>query len=318
LISDNARSEVGEEWTKILREYKVRSKTSEPHHPHQNPAESEWGRLGNMIKNVLRQSRAPIELCHWTAIYCCQINDHLSRRSLKYKTPLEVSTGCTPDISHFRFSFYEPIWFFEPKIKLPKHSLLKARYLAVAESCGDAMTYYILTEPDDLQKRRQVLMRSVIKSRRKNVGTETEYVNDNPSMESFTLSLAESASIEHSSISSSTEIPLLIPGEKIGSTELEQESPESQSGEKNGDEIEIIPFADPQEQLPPDFNITNDAESFQQIAETTNPNLDGDCSFRKIMDHSWDDGKLTLKVQYVDSVQGTFFFLYSFLQVENG
>ena len=79
----------------------IKTRASEPHHPHQNPAESEWGRLGNMIKNVLRQSKAPRELCHWATIYCCQINNHVSRRSLGFRTPMEVSTGHTPDISKF-------------------------------------------------------------------------------------------------------------------------------------------------------------------------------------------------------------------------
>ena len=106
------------------------------------------------MKNVMRQSACPIQLCHWVAIYCCQLNDHLSRRSLNYKTPLEVSQGYTPDISQFWFYFYEPIWFFDPRVKLPKTNLFKARYLAVAETCGDAMTYYILTEPEDMTTQR--------------------------------------------------------------------------------------------------------------------------------------------------------------------
>ena len=80
---------------------------------------------------------------------------------------MEVSLGYTPDISQFRFYFYEPIWYFDPRIKLPQLNLFKARYLAVAESCGDAMTYYILTEPEDIRTKRQVLVRSVIKSRQK-------------------------------------------------------------------------------------------------------------------------------------------------------
>ena len=170
IISDNAKSEVGNAWTNIMRDHMIKSRTSEPHNQHQNPSEAEWGRLGNMIKNVLRQSRAPVELCNWTAMYCCQINNHVSRRSLKYKTPMEISNGHTPDISMFRFHFYEPLWYFDPKIKLPRSNLLKCRYLGLAESCGDAMTYYLLKEPDSAKTRRQVLMRSVIKTRRKNIG----------------------------------------------------------------------------------------------------------------------------------------------------
>ena len=40
----------------------IKTKTSESYHPHQNPAESEWGRLNCMMKNVLRQSQAPIDV----------------------------------------------------------------------------------------------------------------------------------------------------------------------------------------------------------------------------------------------------------------
>ena len=128
---------------------------------------------------------------------------------------MEVSTGHTPDISKFRFYFYEPLWHFEPKIKLLKSNLLKCRYLAIAESCGDVMMYYILTKPDDPKVRRQVLMRSVVKTRRKNIGTSSEYVNENPDMESFTLCITDKLKnnkqiLEHDS----PEAPLFIPGEK--------------------------------------------------------------------------------------------------------
>ena len=161
ILSDNAKSEIGEKWTEVLRNNMIKTRTSEPHNSHKNYAEPEWGRLSKMVQNNLRVFNAPIGLSNWCALYMCQVNNHVSRASLNHKTPEEISTGRTPDISKFRFHFYEPLWFFEPKIKTPKSNLLKARFLALAESCGDAMTYYILTEPDP-PKRKQVLMRSVV------------------------------------------------------------------------------------------------------------------------------------------------------------
>ena len=53
------------------------------------------------------------------------------------------------------------------------------------------MAYYILTEPESSRIKRQVLMRSVVKSRRKNIRKSAEYINDDPEMESFTLSLQQ-------------------------------------------------------------------------------------------------------------------------------
>ena len=309
IVSDNAKSQIGQVWTQILRNYMIKTRTSEPHHPHQNPAESEWGRLGNMVKNVLRQSRAPRELCHWATIYCCQINNHVSRRSLGFRTPMEVSTGHTPDISKFRFHFYEPLWFFEPKMKLPKSNLLKCRYLAIAESCGDAMTYFILTEPDESNVRRQVLMRSVVKTRRKNIGTSSEYVNENPDMESFTLSIADKLKnnkqvLEHDS----TEVPLLVPGEKIseGNNPDINTDDEVQQEEEASDTLRDTLDKDEEEQLHSEINSTNDAESHQPIVEITNQDLDDNFTFRKILDHAFIDGKLTMKAQYTDSTRGTY------------
>ena len=45
ISSDNTKSETGSKWTEVLQEYMIKSKTSEPHHQHQNPTEPKWGRL---------------------------------------------------------------------------------------------------------------------------------------------------------------------------------------------------------------------------------------------------------------------------------
>ena len=76
LLSDNANSETGQVWTQILRDFMIQSRTSEPHNPHQNPAESEWGRMGTMMKNVIRQSQVPPELWNWVGIHCAQVNNY--------------------------------------------------------------------------------------------------------------------------------------------------------------------------------------------------------------------------------------------------
>ena len=64
---------------------------------------------------------------------------------------------------------------------------------------------------------------------------------------------------------------------------------------------------DPEEFLPSETDSTNDAESYQDIVETTDPNLQGDTEFRKIVAHFWKDGILFLKAQYIDTIQGSHF-----------
>ena len=139
-----------------------------------------------------------------------------------------MAQGWTPDISHLRFHFYEPIWFFQPKLKTPKDNLLPGRFLAYADSCGDAMTYYILTEPTETHKRRQVLMRSVVRTRRRKIGTDDEYVNDDPAAVPFTMSLSEHQQ-NLDDVSSTEAVPILLPGEKIadGTTEPHLQQPTS-------------------------------------------------------------------------------------------
>ena len=120
MLNDNAQAETGVKWTEILRDYMIQTRTSEPHHPHQNQAEPEWGRLSKMVQNCLRVFNAPISLAHWCVKWCCQINNVSARKSLNWQVPLTVSQGGTPDISHLRFHFYEPIWYFQPTIKSPR------------------------------------------------------------------------------------------------------------------------------------------------------------------------------------------------------
>ena len=118
----------------LFSKYMIKSKTSEPHHKHQNPAEPEWSRLSKMVQNRLRIFNAPVKLAHWCLLWRCQVNNRASRRSLNYKVPEEVSTGRTPAVSQFRFHFYEPLWYFQPKMLTLENNLLKARFLTIAES----------------------------------------------------------------------------------------------------------------------------------------------------------------------------------------
>ena len=39
IISDNAKMQIGDAWKQVLRKYNISASTTEPHHPHQNPAE---------------------------------------------------------------------------------------------------------------------------------------------------------------------------------------------------------------------------------------------------------------------------------------
>jgi hypothetical protein len=141
------------------------------------------------------------------------------------------------------------------------------------------MTYYILTEPPPPEKK-QVLMRSVIRTRRENIGKHTEYVNDDPNKVSFTLSLSEHVQHVHPS---TDEVPIILPGEKL-------------SDPFTNDTTHNTCYED-DETLPSSTDATNDPESHGEIPNTTDA-LDGELLFHKILDHTWSDGILIFTAQY--------------------
>jgi hypothetical protein len=88
----------------------------------------------------------------------------------------------------FRFHLWEPIWYYEPCTKQPENSLKKARWLGIAHSAGDAMTYFMETERDGTSKRNVILVWSIIGTCCKNIGTADEFVNEDPALANFFLS----------------------------------------------------------------------------------------------------------------------------------
>jgi hypothetical protein len=61
------------------------------------------------------------------------------------RTPTEVVTGTTPDISQYAlFDWYEPIRYHDSRHAFPNERKLLGRFLGVAESCAEEMSFHIL------------------------------------------------------------------------------------------------------------------------------------------------------------------------------
>ena len=54
-----------------------------------------------------------------------------------------------------------------------------------------------------------------------------------------------------------------------------------------------------------DTEASNNTDSYQDVVETTNHNLQSEMTFRKIVDHFWRDGMFMTKAQYEDTIQGS-------------
>jgi hypothetical protein len=64
---------------------------------------------------------------------------------LQGRTPYELVTGNTPDISEYTdFNWYENIWYHDQKATFPDDKRKLAKWLSVAHCVGQALCYYVL------------------------------------------------------------------------------------------------------------------------------------------------------------------------------
>ena len=109
----------------------------------------------------MNRTGAPASTCLLALLYVCYILNHTAVESLNWRTPLEVLTGSTPDISSLlTYQFWEPVYYKAVDSSFPSDSNEKrGRFVGIAEHVGHALTYKVLT--DDTQK---VIFRSQIRS----------------------------------------------------------------------------------------------------------------------------------------------------------
>ncbi len=75
------------------------------------------------------------------------VENHLAKRCLKWRTPLECFTGETPDLSDFRHCWYAPVWYKEKTAATNQVKLFPQRYIGLAWNVGEA-----LCEDSDLSR----------------------------------------------------------------------------------------------------------------------------------------------------------------------
>ena len=113
VVSDRTQAEVSNKVLDILRNYTIDDWQSEPYHQHQNPAKRRHQNVKQHTDAVLDKSGAPPKAWLLALLYAIFLLNHVASESfLGLKTPLELLTGLTTDISIIlMFSFWEPIYF---------------------------------------------------------------------------------------------------------------------------------------------------------------------------------------------------------------
>ena len=146
LLSDNARTEIGNAVKSILRKYNIKDLQTEPHHPNQNPAERRIQEVKKTSLIIMDRSGAPSSLWYLALQYTAYLLNRIAHPLLNNRMPIERCIGETPDISALlQFHFYQPVFYYEKQSSYPRSKERLGWWVGVAENTGDALTYNILT-----------------------------------------------------------------------------------------------------------------------------------------------------------------------------
>jgi hypothetical protein len=144
LITDNAPEETRGEWEKVVKQYLLTQRTTEPHSGWQNRAEIEIRELRKHFRRIMHRSRCPESFWCYGMEYTNSIRQLMARPTLDWRSAIECLTGETPDSSEYlNFDFYGWVKYKDPTNKV-EDDIALGRWLGVAHSIGQAMTYWVL------------------------------------------------------------------------------------------------------------------------------------------------------------------------------
>jgi hypothetical protein len=159
LHTDGAKELTAWRWKQVREKHGgIRQTLAEPYSPWQNRAESEIRELKRTTRRIMQKMKVPPRLWDYCIEYVSELlcRTALGLYSLKGRTPYELVTGETPDISEWTdFSFYEPIWFHTADL-FPgrRHNL--GRWMGVSSNVGHVMCYWVLTKSGEINARSTV------------------------------------------------------------------------------------------------------------------------------------------------------------------
>jgi hypothetical protein len=146
LFTDNAGEETGGEWETVRHKHLIPQGYTEPHTPWQNKTELEIGEEKAHYCHIMHRAQAPEALWDHDFEHTDEIRQNLARKNLGWRTPFEVLTGDTPNISNLlEFGYYDWVWYWDPtSARFPADPLQLGRWLGRDHSHGPAMCYKIL------------------------------------------------------------------------------------------------------------------------------------------------------------------------------
>jgi hypothetical protein len=127
-----------------VRKYEIRYHVSGPRRPNENPAEQGIHELKKRWYRIMLKRKVPLRLWDYGFTWVCETENvcaNLSRHS-NGRTPLEIITGETPDITEYLdFDFYDWV-LYRSNAGLGEVEI--ARWIGVSHRVGRLMSYWIL------------------------------------------------------------------------------------------------------------------------------------------------------------------------------
>jgi hypothetical protein len=132
--TDNSKTQTQKEWLKFTTVHWITCTTTKPYTPNRNRCEHEFGQVRIHAHTIMEQTHCPEQLWDYVIKYVCYVHNRTAREALNGRTPLEVMTGSTPDISElFDFEFNQPVSYMDnPQVKFPQHKVKLGRWLGTA------------------------------------------------------------------------------------------------------------------------------------------------------------------------------------------
>ena len=138
--------------------YCIETHNAEAHYWNQNLAEHRGGDLKAAVMKCLHLSNAPLRYWCYCAEFVCFARQHLAQSGIGWRTPHEMLFGETSDISVFRFTFWEPIWYYDRNLKFPDAKMLPGHFLGIAYHTGNDFCYYVIPSSEENKKHRVTIL----------------------------------------------------------------------------------------------------------------------------------------------------------------
>ena len=222
LMSDNAKSETSARVKDLHRLYMIKDAQSEPHYEHQNPIERRIQDVKRITKSTMDRVGCPAKFWLLCMLFVISLlNVMVNANGV---VPNTVVTGEVTDVSaYLSFHFWQEVFFEEPD-----KSERLGRWVGVATSKGDALTYFVLSHDTE-----QVLVRSNVRPakdplfpnrRARPDGSIPSADGGEVKSKPVIFSLSDTLGVDPSAL----ELPKFAPEELLGLTFLR----ETDSGEK--------------------------------------------------------------------------------------